>query len=242
MASSLFMPCMRIALASLLLSAGVIFGPATAQVQAFDGKTRDYLPKGSVNASALIGPPPNLDSNELREQMAVVLWLQHTRTPAQVAFASKSLNLERFAPILSLELVNADGIELKDTLDAVISEVRSDYDALKGKYDLPRPFQINEAVKPVGDARPVAAYPSGHAIRATVYASLLSEIFPDQSEALQVLANQIAYGRVVAGVHFPIDITAGQKLGHAFAAVIVKQAAFKKAVERILGKQHSRSR
>lgn len=50
-----------------------------------------------------------------------------------------------------------------------------------------------------------------------------------------MLANQIAYGRVVAGVHFPIAITAGQKLGHAFADVIVKQVAFKGAVERILG-------
>jgi len=210
-----------------------------APTQALEPGAHLYLPKGSVDAGTLIEPPPKLNSAKLREQMTVVLWLQRTRTPAQVAFAQKTLNLERFAPILSEVLVNADGIELKNTLDGVISEVRADYDALKGKFDLPRPFQVNQAVKPVGDARPVAAYPSGHAIRATVYARLLGEIFPDQKEALIELAQQIGYGRVIGGVHFPIDVTAGQKLGRAYADVIVQQDAFKEAVERIRGKRRS---
>lgn len=90
MAKSLFSSSMKTALASLVLSAGSLFGSVTAQVQELEGNTRDYLTKGSVNASALIEPPPALHSNALREQMAVVLWLQYTRTPAQVAFVSKS--------------------------------------------------------------------------------------------------------------------------------------------------------
>jgi len=192
-----------------------------APTQALDPEAPLYLPAGSVDAGTLIEPPPKLDSTKLREQMTVVLWLQRT---------------------LSELLVYADGIELKNTLDGVISEVRADYDALKGKFDLPRPFQVNEAVQPVGDARPVAAYPSGHAIRATVYARLLGEIFPDQKDALIELGQQIGYGRVIAGVHFPIDVIAGQKLGHAYADVIVKQAAFKEAVERIRGERRRPNR
>ncbi len=213
-----------------------------APTQALDPGAGLYLPAGSVDVGTLIEPPPKVDSTKLREQMTVVLWLQRTRTLAQVAFVRKTLNLKRFAPILSELLVYADGIELKNTLDGVISEVRADYDALKGKFDLPRPFQLNEAVQPVGDARPVAAYPSGHAIRATVYARLLGEIFPDQKDALIELAQQIGYGRVIAGVHFPIDVIAGQKLGHAYADVIVKQAAFKEAVERIRGERRRPNR
>ena len=90
---------------------------------------------------------------------------------------------------------------------------------------------------PVADARPVAAYPSGHAIRAIVYARVLAEIFPDHKDALMELAQQIGYGRVIGGVHFPMDVLAGQKLGQAYADVIVEQPAFEQAVERIRGRQ-----
>ncbi len=137
----------------------------------------------------------------------------------------------------SRALVDVDGIELKRTLDDIIAEVRADYDALKGEFDLKRPFELNDAVHPVADARPVAAYPSGHAIRATVYARVLAEIFPDQKDPLMELAQQIGYGRVIGGVHFPMDVLAGQKLGQAYADVIVEQPAFKQAVERIRGRQ-----
>jgi acid phosphatase (class A) len=196
-------------------------------------EARIYLPVGSVDAANLIEPPPAEDSYALREQMAVVLWLQQTRTPDQIAFAEQTLDLDRFVPILRGSLLDADGIELKRTLDAVIDEVRTEYDALKGRYNLRRPFEINDAAHPVGEARPVAAYPSGHAIRATVYARLLAEIFPEHREALLELGRQIGYGRVIAGAHFPIDVLAGQKLGEHYSDTIVKQKTFLEAVARI---------
>ncbi len=215
----------------LFLFVLVILGP----VQAQEPEARQYLPAGSVDVEKLIGPPPALDSAPFREQMAVVLWLQRTRTPAQVAFVQKALDLKRFAPLLGEALITVDGIELKRTVDAAIDEVRADYDALKGKFDLPRPFEVNDAIHPVTEVRPVAAYPSGHAIRAIVYARLLAEIFPDRQEALMDLARQIGYGRVTAGVHYPMDVLAGQKLGNAYADEIVSQSAFEEAVERIRG-------
>ena len=216
----------------LVLFIVAVVGPVRAEEPA-----RQYLPSGSVDIKALIEAPPPLESAAFREQMAIVLWLQRTRTPAQVTFAKEALDLERFAPILSRALVDIDGIELKRTLDDIIGEVRADYDALKGEFDLKRPFELNDAVHPVAGARPVAAYPSGHAIRATVYARVLAEIFPDQKDQLMELAQQIGYGRVIGGVHFPMDVLAGQKLGQAYADVIVEQPAFKQAVERIRGRQ-----
>ncbi|WP_368466090.1 phosphatase PAP2 family protein [Hoeflea sp. TYP-13] len=196
---------------------------------------RRYLPEGAVDAQTLIGPPPERGSAEHKTQMDIVLWLQETRTPQQVAFAEKTLNLERFAPIISTSLVGVDGKALKETLDGVISEVRMDYDALKGVYDEPRPFQIDDRVRPVGDARPVAAYPSGHSIRATVYGTLLSGIFPEHEADLMELANQVGYGRVIAGAHYPVDVTAGQKLGAAYADIVARQPAYIEAVKLITG-------
>jgi acid phosphatase (class A) len=202
-----------------------------AEVQGKD--SRIFLPIGSVDTAEVINPPPAEGSDALREQMTVVLWLQRTRTPEQVTFVEEALDLRRFVPTLGAALLEVDGIDLKRTLDTAIDEVRTEYDALKRQYNLRRPFEINEAVKPVGDARPVASYPSGHAIRATVYARLLAEIFPEHRDALLELGRQIGFGRVIAGVHFPIDVVAGQKLGDAYAEVIVNQAAFRNAVAQI---------
>ncbi|MEM7445443.1 MAG: phosphatase PAP2 family protein [Pseudomonadota bacterium] len=196
-----------------------------------------YLPEGSIDAAALIGPPPAIGSEVFDQQMAIVLWLQETRIPEQVAFVEQTLDQTRFVPLLGDALLQADGRQLNQMIDDVIDEVRADYDALKDVYDLPRPFQVNEAVEPVGDARPVASYPSGHAIRATVYARLLAEIFPDHEAALMDLADRIAHGRVIAGVHYPIDVVSGQELGNAYADIIIAQPTFADAVDDILGSQ-----
>ena len=165
--------------------------------------------------------------------MAVVLWLQHTRTPEQVAFVEKSLNVERFAPILGKDLFTVNGAGLKKLIDDAIDEVRHDYDRLKKIYFQQRPSKVSDKVKPVGDHRTASAYPSGHSIRAIVYARLLAAVFPKHEAALVDLANRIAYGRVIAGQHFPVDVTSGLTLGNAYADVILKQPAYEKAMSEL---------
>jgi acid phosphatase (class A) len=219
----------RIAFAVSFAFVAIIIGP----VQAEKAQANIYLPIGSVDAKNLIPAPPKVGSPAFEEQMAIVLWLQHTRTPEDVRFVEMTLNVERFAPILGTDLFDVDAAALKRLINAAIDEVRQNYDALKGVYDLPRPFKVSAEVKPVGDARPVAAYPSGHAIRAIVYARLLAYVFPDRKEALIGLAHRIGYGRVVAGLHYPVDVTSGQILGTAYADAIIANDAFKAAVARV---------
>lgn len=213
------------ALLSLLLLSSL------AQAQTPDNPI--YLRDGAVDGAGLIGPPPPLGSPEFNTQMAIVLWLRDTRTPEQVAFVKEKLNLNRFTPILGDELLDVDGIVLRQTLAGIIKEVRADYDAIKALYDQPRPFKVNPEVKPPVDARDVASYPSGHAVRAVVYARVLGEIFPDKKDELMDLALQIGYGRAIAGVHYPVDIVAGQVLGKAYADAIIESPSFKEALNKI---------
>lgn len=215
----------------VLFCIAIVSQPVLSQESGSD----TYLPKGSVDGVALIGPPAKIGSPGFETQMAIVLWLQRTRTPEQVQFVREKLNFARYTPIIGDELKEVDEEELRAALAAIINEVRSDYDAVKAAYDLPRPFKVSDRVKPATEARPVASYPSGHATRAIVYARILSEIFPDRKEALTELGMQIGYGRVIAGVHYPMDVLAGQKLGNAYADVIIKQKAFKDALARIQG-------
>jgi acid phosphatase (class A) len=220
------------AIFALLLISVIVTAPASAETQS----VRTYLPTGAVDAEALIGPPPEVGSATFEEEMAVVLWMQLTRTPEQIAFVQKPLNIERFTLILGDSLLTIDGRELKAAIDAVISEVRDEYDALKAVFDYPRPFLVSLDVEPVVDPRPVASYPSGHAIRSIIFARLLAEVFPEHRQALMELAEQIGYGRVLAGVHYPLDVLHGQKLANAYADVIVAQPAFKQALQRIRDK------
>lgn len=184
------------------LTAATTTSPALAA-----SETPLYLPAGSVDGVTLIGPPTPRDSAAYAEQMAIVLWLQRTRTAEQIAFVSKELDVGRFTPILGDALFTVDGAALKRTIDAV----RDDCDTVKDAYDVSRPFHANPDVEPVGqDVRPVASYPSGNAIRATVYGRQLPVVFPDRKDALTTLADQVGYGRVIAGVHYPEDIVAGK--------------------------------
>jgi acid phosphatase (class A) len=212
----------------------VVAGLATP-LGARDVQSRRFLPANQVDMAALVPPPPAVGSPAFKEQMTVVLWLQRTRTPAQIEFVREELDVARFASLLGGDLLEVDGIGLKRMIDSAIDEVRAEYDALKGKYDLPRPFVVNDAVHPVTYNRPVASYPSGHATRAVVHARLLAEIFPKRREALMELAHQIGYGRVIAGVHYPVDVVAGFRLGSAFADAIIAQPAFVEAVKHIRG-------
>ena len=203
----------------------VVSGPAQA-----DEHSMPLLPETSVDAHNMIMEPPALGSPKFHEELSTVLWLQETRTPEQVEFVETTLILERFAPLIGDTMFEIDGPALKILIDRAIDEVRSDYDAVKGVYDYPRPFEISAAVEPIGDARPVASYPSGHSIRAIVYARLLGEVFPEKSDELMDLANRIGHGRVVAGVHYPMDVAEGQKLGHAYADAIIASPVFQEAV------------
>ncbi|MEM1129092.1 MAG: phosphatase PAP2 family protein [Pseudomonadota bacterium] len=192
-----------------------------------------FLPDGSLDGVTLIGPPAEPGTPAFDNEMFTVLWLQESRTDEQVAFVQEAVDLDRFVPIVGESLTDADQDALRAMLDQVIDEVRDDYNAVKEVYDIPRPFVINDAVEPVAEAFPVTSYPSGHTIRAIVYSSVLSDVFPEHSDALTQLGREIGYGRVIGGVHYPMDVVAGQKLGDAYMDVIRAQPIYQSEIEAI---------
>ena len=210
----------------------IVFAVTASQAQALE-TAAPLLPPTSVDAHNLIIEPPALGTPKFHEELSTVLWVQETRTPEQAKFVETTLNLERFAPVVGNAIFEVDGPALKTIIDTAIDEVRTDYDAVKAVYDYPRPFEINSVVDPLGDARPVASYPSGHAIRAVVYARLLAEVFPEKSDELLDLATRIGHGRVIAGVHYPMDVSEGQKLGNAYADAIIAGNAFQNSIDGI---------
>jgi membrane-associated phospholipid phosphatase len=114
----------------------------------------------------------------------------------------------------------------------------------KGKkyFARPRPIEVDTRVQPVVDTGRDRCYPSGHATRGAMWAAILSEIAPDEKRRLVVRGQEIGWDRVVAGVHFPSDVYAGQVLGKALAQAMLSSGKFRERLEMAKKEYNSHSR
>lgn len=87
-----------------------------------------------------------------------------------------------------------------------------------------RPAQRSARIAPVIDTPGHGSLPSGHAMQAKLSAELLGHLLyaagDPRRDALERLARRIAFNRVVAGVHYPMDSFFGHQLGLALAGAI----------------------
>ncbi len=74
------------------------------------------------------------------------------------------------------------------------------------------------------------SYPSGHSLRAYVWAAVLGDVFPDRQADLFTRAHRVAWGRVIGGVHFPSDTVGGRIAAQAILAELRKSPAYQALV------------
>jgi len=107
--------------------------------------------------------------------------------------------------------------------------------ALKNDVAALRPVQRAPSVMPVIATPAHGALPSGHAtmsvLTSEILAALLFDSDPTHPRVLQMdrLVRRMAFNRVVAGVHFPVDSAAGYALGLQLAGHFVGWATGKPA-------------
>jgi hypothetical protein len=81
-----------------------------------------------------------------------------------------------------------------------------------------RPADLSAQVQPMITTPEHGAFPAGHAAQAYAVAIVLEKLLGLASQdkravQLQRIAARISINRVVAGVHFPVDLSAGRVLG-----------------------------
>lgn len=101
---------------------------------------------------------------------------------------------------------------------------------IKHHFSAPRPHDLAPKLHPPIATPGHGAFPSAHAVESFLIAAILQRLatgaFPDLTanpgaQGLYRVAARIAQNRTVAGVHYPVDSTAGALLGVALGQVLV---------------------
>lgn len=167
----------------------------------------------SIKPDGVLPEPPKNTSDVTKSELKLVSELTQSLTAAEktlVMLVDKDPNL------LFVELLGVDILPLPiekfnkswNILEPIII-------SLKNKFNRPRPKQLVEAFPRFYDDLSInvieskthhtPAYPSGHTAYATLMASILSDIYPEQSSKFYEIANLAGHARVLQGVHYPSD-------------------------------------
>ena len=92
----------------------------------------------------------------------------------------------------------------------------------KFSYDYIRPYQVNQTLYPI--TTPIGrpnhpSYPSGHSCVSAAAAEVIKSFFPEHAATLDAQVAEAGLSRILGGIHYRFDITAGQNLGRAVAGV-----------------------
>jgi acid phosphatase (class A) len=195
-----------------------------------------FLASGAIDLPALVPDAPAPDSLVQRAELDVLYHLQLERTPGQVARA-RVVNAEDVFVIGSDvlgEWFNQANLPRSAAFFALVTEDMTPFNqAAKTLFHRRRPPFVDPRIKPCVEPADTGSYPSGHAMRAALWAALLGTAFPEQAAALQARAEETRWGRLLAGVHFPSDVEAGRTIGEALAREMLKHPAVQQALEQL---------
>tara|TARA_R110001632_G_scaffold64267_2_gene152824 strand:+ start:196 stop:843 length:648 start_codon:yes stop_codon:yes gene_type:complete len=97
-----------------------------------------------------------------------------------------------------------------DYLYAISQEIGALLMKLKDIYNRPRPYQVAYYSKQNFYPFPTESghspsYPSGHASQSLMISKVLSFKYPSKTAELNLIAEEIAFSRLILGCHFPSD-------------------------------------
>jgi acid phosphatase (class A) len=192
-----------------------------------------YLGNNAPNALLLLPPPPLPGSVEDLADRDATYRVFCSSTPEQFALGTAQQRLTIFHLTASVGPWFQAGKFPKT--EALFKQITDESflvtRPIKLVWKRQRPYitdpvRFAKVIEP--DPNPTPTYPSGHATRATLYAQILAEIFPEQRDAIMTKANESGWLRVQGGVHTPLDIYAGRTLGQAIAQAFLRSPEFQR--------------
>jgi membrane-associated phospholipid phosphatase len=87
-----------------------------------------------------------------------------------------------------------------------------------------RPPQLDPNIKPLFAVPNFPSYPSNHSTFSAARAEMLAYLFPEHADFIRAIGKEAGDSRIWAGIHFPMDNTAGVALGNSVAQVFISWA------------------
>jgi hypothetical protein len=204
---------------SLLIGLSVAAAPVTQPAS---------LAPDSFDFVTLLGNPPANDSQQHKDEIAQLLQLQASRTPADVARCNEEVDGNAFelASVLGSSFNENDLPITAKLLDDAAKMAKPVFAAAKKVWNRHRPPVDNPEIHPCVPNEKTASYPSGHATRGMLWATIVAEIYPEKRDALLARGKQFGDDRFLSGIHYPSDVAAGQKLGAEIARRLLADPDF----------------
>ncbi len=217
------------ALACVALGVGAAAADEAAVAEMRPGVVAGYLPQAAVPDSAALLPPPPAEGSaaialdeEINRSDLALQGTPRWRLAGMDANLSFPWAAGDFACALNTSVTQLDTPRLYQLLRRAMTDAGGSTGAAKDKYRRERPFLVNKQPTCTPGAEQSLASsgtcPSGHTAIGWTWALILSEISPEQSQAILERGRSFGESRLVCNVHWESDVIEGRLVGAATVA------------------------
>ncbi len=203
----------------------------------FPGYVAGYLQsKALPNGLALLPVPPSAGSAAFAYDEEVSQKSLSLRGSPRWTLANEDANTMfpqaagTFSCALNAPITERDTPHLYLLLRRVMMDASSSTDHAKKHYSRTRPFAVNKGpVCPTDEGKSYlkgGSYPSGHTSYGWAWALVLTEIAPEQTDAILARGRAFGESRIICNVHWPSDVNEGRTMGAATVARLHADATF----------------
>jgi acid phosphatase (class A) len=230
-----------VALATGCASSGKLSKPA-AVPEVYPGYLAGYLPRNALpNSLALLPSPPAAGSAALAYDEETSRKALTLRGTPRWTLANEDANLMfpqaagTFSCALNAPITEEDTPHLYMLLRRTLMDAATSTNKAKDHYMRTRPFAVNkEPICPTDEGKPYikgGSFPSGHTATGWAWALILSEISPEQTDAILARGRVFGESRMICNVHWQSDVTEGRFMGAATVARLHADPTFRADLE-----------
>ena len=197
-----------------------------------DRESLEYLNKKSIFSNYtdmfMDTPYPNIQATEKDIQAIIDIQNEYIKRPNWNKYKKFIASCDSDIEKVLYTRLNEIGVPYtkKDAKD--IEQVQEDLGGmimvLKKHYNRPRPFQVayytGQMLHPFTTiSGNTPAYPSGHACQSRFLLKIVASKYPKFKKQIKKLADDIAFTRIVMGVHYPRDNKFGFEIADKLATM-----------------------
>jgi acid phosphatase (class A) len=230
--------CATLCLLTACASTQLAKAPATAVAAE---PIRNYLSASALPSSvSLVPPPPVAGSAAMArdEEVNRSALTMHGTPRWEMATNDSVLSFptvaQTFSCALNLPISEEKTPKLFTLLRRTLVDAGRSTSEAKQRYQRTRPFVVNG--KPIctpnieAGLRRDGSYPSGHSAIGWAFGLVLSEVSPEQTNALVARGRAFGQSRLVCNVHWQSDVLEGQMVASVVVARLNAEATFRSDV------------